>query len=384
MRATVTDVGVLHALRPLDIVAYLRARGWKLMEGESGASLSDWNKESGDRYFEVQAPKNQTWRDYAKRVRDLLETLAEEENRSQLELIKDISYVSRDVVRVRSVMQGRSDGSILLEDGSKVALASRGVMLAAACATVEPRRAYHTRKPAAATGFLNQLSLGQTEQGSYILTLFAHIPPSLQSQTAFEFGKEEVAEPFNRRVIRTLGTALAAVSSAAEFGVSTGELSRFEESVSQGVSADLCESLALINECSAVTHFGVDISWASSRIPVAPPKATHVFAQDELEVIREAGRVLRERTPEEDFELEGLVIDVDRPSEDLGGRAVVLGAVRGQPRKVRVEVWGDDWRTAHDAMSQRVLVRCRGELIRDGKQYVLRNPRDFRLAPDED
>ena len=66
---------------------------------------------------------------------------------------------------------------------------------------------------------------------------------------------------------------------------------------------------------------------AGSRTPLSPPKAIHTFAQNELEVIREAGRVLRERTPEEDFELEGLVIDVGRPSAPLRGSAVILGLV---------------------------------------------------------
>jgi len=382
VKAVVTDTDALTALRPLDIVAHLRSRGWKLLESDAASPMSEWSKDSAQGYFEVQVPKHQLWRDYSRRIRELLAILADEEDRSQLELIRDIPYVSRDVIRLRSVVQGRNDGSIPLEDGAIIAQASRGVMLAAACAAVEPRRAYHTRKPAAATTFLNQLSLGQTEQGSFVLTLFTHIPPSLQSQTVFEFDDERSGEePFNRKVTRTLATALTAVSLAAESGISTGELAAFEEGVSAGVSADLCEALALVNDCTAVSQLGVRISWASARTPLSPPKAIHTFAQDELEVIREAGRALRERTPEEDFELEGLVIDVGRPGDTLHGSAVILGSVRGQSRKVRVEVWGDDWNTAYDAMGKRLLVRCRGELLREGKQFVLRNPRGFRLAP---
>jgi hypothetical protein len=384
MKAVVTDADALGALRPLDIVAYLRSRGWKLLESEATSPMSEWSKDNARGYFEVQVPKHQLWRDYSRCVRQLLSTLADEEDRSQLELIRDIPYVSRDVIRLRSVVQGRSDGSIPLEDGAIIAQVSRGIMLAAACAAVEPRRAYHTRKYAAATAFLNQLSLGQTEQNSFVLTLFTHIPPSLQSQTSLFDDEQNGDEPFNRKVTRTLATALTAISLAAESGVSTGELAAFEDGVSVGVSADLCEALALANDCTAVSELGIRIGWASARIPNSPPKSVHTFAQDELEVIREAGRVLRERTPEEDFELEGFVVDVGRPGDPLSGRTVIQGPVRGKSRKVRVTVADDDWHTANGAMENRLLVRCRGELVHDGKQFVLRNPRGFRLAPAEE
>lgn len=51
------------------------------------------------------------------------------------------------------------------------------------------------------------------------------------------------------------------------------------------------------------------------------------------------------------------------PAPPLRGSAVILGLVRGQSRKVRVEVWGDGWNTAYDAMGKRLPVRCKGELL---------------------
>jgi hypothetical protein len=53
----------------------------------------------------------------------------------------------------------------------------------------------------------------------------------------------------------------------------------------------------------------------------------HELTPDSLEVIREADRVLRDRTPFEDFEVENTVVKVNRPGDELFGDAVVLGVV---------------------------------------------------------
>jgi hypothetical protein len=257
------------------------------------------------------------------------------------------------------------------------------MMLAAACATVEPRRAWASRKPQQATRYLDDVSLGQTERGSFVLTLLAPVPPSL-IQPVPGLDRTDEDEPFNRRVTRTLGTALTAVRRAAELGVSTGDLSAFEAGVDDGISADFCEALAIVRERSSVSQLEVRIGWASSRPPRDPPAALHDLAPDALDVIREAGRVLRERTPVEDFEIEGPVVKVNRPGDELFGEAVVLGAVDDRTRQIHISVGGEAWTTTMRAMAERTILRCRGELVREGKRYLLRNTRDLRVVPTDE
>lgn len=383
MKAVVTDPEVLASLRPLDLVAYLRAHGWKQHETGDDDPLLEWSKESERGYFELQVPRHGQWKDYARRVREVIATLAEEESRSQVDLVTDIPLVARDIIRIRCVVQGRTDGTISLDDGTHIAAAAKNMMLAAACATVEPRRAWASRKPQQAIRYLEEVSLGQTERGSFVLTLLAPVPPSLvQAANGGDRGDED--EPFNRRVTRTLGTALTAVRRAAELGVSTGDLSAFEAGVDEGISADFCEALALVRDRSSVTQLELRIGWASSRPPRDPPAALHELAPDALEVIREAGRVLRERTPIEDFEVEGPVVKVNRPGDELSGDAVVLGAVDGRTRQIHISVGGEAWTTTMRAMAERTVLRCRGELVREGKRYFLRHARDLRVLPTDD
>lgn len=123
------------------------------------------------------------------------------------------------------------------------------------------------------------------------MTLFSPVPPALQTQGAFPFGENAGSEPFNRRVTRTLGTALAAFSEAAVTGVSTGNLSAFETHVPDGVSADLCEALAMIKDCKLGAQLDIGIGWAPARPPIDPPPSRHEFSRDSLE--QDSRRCLR-------------------------------------------------------------------------------------------
>jgi hypothetical protein len=58
--------------------------------------------------------------------------------------------------------------------------------------------------------------------------------------------------------------------------------------------------------------------------------------------------------------------------------------VDGRSRQVHISVGGDAWTTTMRAMAERTILRCRGELAREGKRYFLRNARDLRIVPTDE
>jgi len=179
-------------------------------------------------------------------------------------------------------------------------------------------------------------------------------------------------------------TDSGAVKQATEDSIVTGDIKPFDQAVETGVSADLCESLGMLRECATVAAVTISLGWAPARPEPAHVPTHHEFTPDALEYINPAGRSLRERSPVDDFEILGIVID--RPASDpyqasdsLAGVATVLTDVDGRPRKVRVARFGDDWSKAHDAMKHGLLLSCRGELTREGESFVLKSPRSIEL-----
>jgi hypothetical protein len=110
---------------------------------------------------------------------DVLQVLAIVEERSQLQILRDLLVTGADVIRLRLVDAGLTGASVPLDEGATFIQKAKDTMLAAACAAVNPRVYYPSRKPAQAIDYIRRARLGQTEPGSFIVTILSPVPPSL-------------------------------------------------------------------------------------------------------------------------------------------------------------------------------------------------------------
>ena len=101
------------------------------------------------------------------------------EDRSQLDILRDLYNSGFDVVRLAALSPNSEDGTVRIEDGVQLFERARDILLAAACATVRPQPVFHSRKPQQATEYMRKARLGQTEHGSYVLTLLSPVAPQL-------------------------------------------------------------------------------------------------------------------------------------------------------------------------------------------------------------
>lgn len=121
-----------------------------------------------------------------------------------------------------------------------------------------------------------------------MLTALSPVTPSLTEQAP-----GEDTEPFERRVTRTLALALSSLESAALQGSLESQIEPFEREV--------------------------------RAAPVVAQRAS--FTRAVFPVIRSAGASFRERTPVEDFELEGITTHIIRPGEARRGEAKILAVI---------------------------------------------------------
>jgi hypothetical protein len=144
--------------------------------------------------------------------------------------------------------------------------------------------------------------LGQTERGSYIVTLLS--PLGADPAEAERAGRLPLADPFPRRAVATLALALQAARDAAE-RTTTGAsgLEAFHQAIEAGVSANLCDSLARIGGRSR-QGFGVSFGWApAARAPDLPPAV--VFPGGLERVLAGAAAMLRRFDEGEQGRLQG-------------------------------------------------------------------------------
>jgi hypothetical protein len=374
MKVDLRDREAAAQLRPLEVAAYLRATGWAQRTLREGLS-SVWTRALGEEQYEVLLPLDQALADFPLRMGDLLRVLAEVEQRSPAQVYADLLTTAADVVRIAIQDPELQDGTMPIEAHAVLAQKARDLVLAAACAVTERRAVWHTRKPAQAMEYVRRVRVGQSERGSYIMTLISRVTPALHATQGQLFEGEP---PYERRVMEGLAKALTALEKAAERAALTAELQSFVDAVPEGVSANLCEAVAgLWGEDQSQRRVDFSFSWAAARsVDMGVPSQVSLAA-DRIPVIREAARLLVEQAPVSDYELEGAVVRLERAEGAPSGRATIIGSVEGKQRRVVIEMDDADYSLAVRAHGEQRPFRCVGNLVREGKGYSLRSPRDL-------
>lgn len=376
MKATIQDRSVLAGLRPLELVAYLRSTGWT----QAALVQNRWATWVKGDAFEVALPLNRELGDFVLRMADALKTLSAAEERSQLEVLNDLLTTSADVIRLRVTDADSADGTIPLKDGAQIVKHASDLMMAGACAAIEHRPVFRGRKPNQAVEYLNRVRMGQTERGSFVVTMISRVAPVLAGA-----GLDHFNEPFERKTTSTLATALNAVRLAAESAAASGSFDDFQAAIAQGVSADLCDALhGMVSGGETERGLEIGFSWSRSR-PLGRATIPHriSFTPDTMPVIEEAARLFRETAPREEFEVRGPVVRLDRPEGSPTGKATILSFVDERARKVVVELGDADYHRAVEAHDQRKVVSCLGLLVPQVPSFVLENARAFTIEADE-
>ena len=126
-------------------------------------------------------------------------------------------------MRVRRPDAG--DGTLPLEDGALLIKSAYEMLLAAACSATLPLAYYRGKRPAKATRYIEKARLGQSERGSYLLTLISPVPPPEPG-----LGPETMP-PFERQVTMLVSYGLRATVEAVEYALRKSDTAHFPEAI---------------------------------------------------------------------------------------------------------------------------------------------------------
>jgi hypothetical protein len=381
MKVNIRERDVFQNLNPVEIASYLRSTGWSGVDVKPNHS-STWKMSIEGETLELLLPLNRSIGDFASRMADVVGDLSAVENRSPLEIVADLQTSGADVVRVRLRGPEAVDGTVPLEQGVPLVENTRELLLAGACAAVEPRAHFARRKSDLANQFVGGLRLGQSERGSYVLTVLSRVPPHLTSSNGQLF---EMEEPFARRAMWTLSRALRAIREAADAALSSGRFDPFTKAVPAGVSSNLCSAIARMGGTMPTTsELALSWTWARSRPVEADGVREVVFPGDRLPVIEEAARMLKATAPREEVEIRGGVVKLQKEGEQgpPSGPVTLLAFIDGTPRRVFVTLAEPDHNTAIQAYQRDATVVCTGDLVKIGQKYILQNPHGFTMVSD--
>lgn len=376
MKATLTDREALLAVSPAALRAYLEFEGWR-KERPFGRFGQIYASEGPHGPSEIPVPFTNDVADYASSVLDIIAELSDIEGRDQLAIYRDLVGSDREVIRIRAP-KADDDGSVEIEEGVDLVLNARDLMASAACSAHDPRAAYHLGKVVKATEYMKKVRLGQTERGSYVVTLLAPVPPAI-SPKQIEMWPEMEEEPFERQVTRTLSSAMYAVQDAIH-AINRGEGEEvLDRSVKFGVSANLCEALGNLVERGR----GIDVSvtWARTR-PTPEARSKIQFHEPAAEILKEAARHLRQCEPRRDERIFGYVVRLGREQEQEDGEVTFKTLIDGHTRSMKAALSAADYVIAYAAHGDRIPVSLTGDIDTRARPWRLTQVRDLRIIDD--
>lgn len=368
MKATIRDSSMLRAVRPHDMVAYLRAQHWREYEHQQDL-YAIWQREIDNEPVEILLPLNSKYRDYATRIAEALHTLEVVEQRSQHDILTDIQNIAYDVTRSSAEGKELAGGTISLQGGAQFVVSVQRLFLAAAHSAVQQRPVYDDHVSEAAAAHVQQARI-RIGHGSF--TVAVYTPVASDGQPHAQSDSQET--PFAPRVTLLLIQALHNLRSAVERAASGGSIEPLLEVAPGGISADPCDALIGLYAGSQADRITFNVAWS----PLRPAPADTVSA---VEI--PAGAVpflqdIRDAVPRENVVVQGFV--VDGVWTDAGhGRVMIGERIDGAPRLVVCELVGENYWRAVEAHYERRAIRCTGDLRRAGEEYVLLNPRNVTI-----
>ena len=367
-----------EALRVEDVQKHLQLTGWTRDAVASWATGNVYRK--GDR--ELVVPTNRTMADYAARMVEVVQSVADEQGRSPVAVLATLSRPpSADVIRLREVSPLTTQGYIPIREGVRLISGGSAGLLAAAHSACDPI-AFHPRLGVQrATEFVDRCRLG-VERGSFVAVILIPVPAEIQLTLAPPQGDDE-DEPFPRQVSRLFMSALGTVRSALD--VSQPE--RLLNAADSGVSGNLCEALSEMVSSDDNSYVEITADWARTRraAPAAVPTSVTFRASDQP-VLNAVYNQLKEHREPQPVELTGSIVQLlgdttglfgDR-ADQFNGRVRMLTPLFDQ--QVQIRLGASDFQQAIEAYKAGARVRVAGVVRRSGQTIELQNPLRFRLA----
>ena len=375
MIVQIRDRTALSSLSIISLRAYLISAGWS-NEGQLGERpITVFAKEHDSRTWEILVPHRDTIGGYAEGMAEAVAVLAAVEERSQLDVFYDLKGAGNDVIRVRSA-NGMANEPLSLGDRASLLTDAYKMLAASARAVEKPQAAYRGKASARVESFLNKIQPLPDYQG-YEVTLHSPVPPEIGEQT--DMGDDYVL-PFSRQATYKLAEALGHTTAAIEEAVAQNTLDSFKQSVTQGVSANLCAS---VSELARKGHgVSIALNWAGVR-PANIPDSLFQFSVDSAEILRQASKEFSRNEPSHDEQMVAQIVQLAREPHEFDGRATIVSVWDDTTIRMSVEFDQSVYDMVINAFRDHSSISLLGDIHPVGRGYELRNPRNVLVVQAE-
>jgi len=371
MLVQIQDRKALNGIPIVNLRSYLQSRGWINLGPWGDRPAIIFGKEQAGRNWEVLIPTRDTVADFAESMAESIAVLAEVEDRSQLEVVQDLSASGADVIRFSSY--NRIAGEPLsLRQSANLLNDAYDLLASAARAAERPQAAYRGKMSSDVAEYLDQVQPIPGYEGGFGLTLHSPVPAGIGQQ---DLG-DDFTSPFPRQTTIKLAQALEFSRNAIGEAASADTIEPFRQAVDYGVSANLCNSVAELARQGQGIH--IEMVWADVR-PANVPDVHFRFSPSSADVLQEVAKSFRFLAPSYDEQIVAQVVRLERDPEEFDGKATIISVRDGRPTRMSVEFQQSEYELVINAFRDHASICLDGDVHPIGRSLELRNTRNLHV-----
>lgn len=256
---SINYMDMVERINPLEVTKYLNISGWKSIPYKR-EGVKIYQNTFGD-LQQVIVPMRKDFIDYKNTMYKVIQTIADVENKSIEQVMLYLLNPNTDILKIRLDRKDIEPGNILFDDAISLFENAKKLLAATALDIINPKKIHYGRIDDAVTSFLNQCRFGQTEIGSYIVSIvcpFAELDEKIgYKQLSIFSDEEECANSLTRKVTNKLMSNIHTIKSkidADELAYLYGEDS--------DISSNFFEALSGLNFQTANTTIEFIAEWS--------------------------------------------------------------------------------------------------------------------------
>lgn len=314
---------------------------------------------------EIIIPKNKQIKDLNYIMNNLFNILVHENHISPERLLSKLTETITDEVKIRVIHNDVKNGSIPIDDGIRLIEGGKDLAFSAASSVIKKSANYNGNSNSIVKDYMNNLRLGQTEIGSYIINISSDIIPE-KKNTLFPL------EPFSRTVSKQIIGNLETLLNVVEEYKICNKLEIFDDNICKGISSNLCKSILSFGGGLLNRDINLNIKIQDSLITKDINKVFFID-HDSLPIIKKGYEHLLDNNIIEKFEAIGFVIKLSRDEELKDGEISILSNLEGNQRKIKAVLNELDYEIAIMAHQQHEKIIIEGDLKKEGRRLEIIN-----------
>jgi hypothetical protein len=255
-----------------------------------------------------------------------------------------------------------TDDSVLLDSAATVLASARRIVRAAATTARKSRPHIGANYSAPGDELASLVRLSHTRRGSFVLPVVMPVePPELTD--ADILGDRTEIEPGERRVTRTLATAVAALNSIAVQPDREPTTDDVVHLVQSGVSSELVASVRSIAIQSGIQSFDIRFQWAPGlRSPGGIPERV-VIPDEAAPVLARVERKMKATRPEMTESVSGQIVEIRHLPDSPLGEIAIRTIRNNRSAEIRITTTESVIRSAYDWAKQSRAIIARGKVV---------------------